>query len=235
LFLANAPLHGFSRVPYNTNAAVNPGAWTLVTQPLAAEDAQRISQPELIDGAVPPSPTECVLNMASPPENASTRLYLPIPPHYPDEVRARLWAQGTGYRMAPPSICPLGTTASFSSSGSGGGEPGESGSAPPAGSSYRITAPTAGQQVSGLVQVMGTAQFDGGQVQYYKLEIGNGRNPTEWTTFGTTHSQPVVNGVLEQLHADALPTGDYVIRLILVGNDGNFIGTPHSVPITISR
>jgi hypothetical protein len=82
---------------------------------------------------------------------------------------------------------------------------------------------------------MGTAQFDPAQTQYYKLEIGNGRNPNEWTTFGTTHSQPVVNGVLEQLHADALSPGDYVIRLILVGNDGNFIGTPHSVPITISR
>ena len=235
LFLANAPLHGFSRVPYNINATANPGAWTLVTQPLSAEDAQRISQPPLIDGVVPPRPTECVLNMASPPEGAGTRLYLPIPPHYPDEVRARLWAQGTSYRMAPPSVCPLGTTASFAASGSGEAAAGENGAAPPVGRSYRITSPTAGQQVSGLVQIMGTAQFDGAQVQYYKLEIGNGRSPTEWTTFGTTHNQPVTDGTLEQLHADALPAGEYVIRLILVGNDGNFVGSPHSVPITISN
>jgi hypothetical protein len=235
LFLANAPLHGFSRVPYNINVETNPGAWTLVTQPLSAEDAQRISQPALIDGAEPPRPTECVLNMSSPTEGAGARLYLPIPPFYPDEVRARLWAQGTSFRMAPPSVCPLGTTASFAAGSSGGPGAGESGAAPPAGSSYRITSPTAGQQVSGLVQIVGTAQFDGAQVQYYKLEIGNGRSPTEWTTFGTTHNQPVANGALEQLHADALPAGDYVIRLILVGNDGNFAGSPHSVPITIVR
>jgi membrane peptidoglycan carboxypeptidase len=235
LFLANAPLHGFSRVPYNINVETNPGAWTLVTQPLSAEDAQRISQPALIDGAEPPRPTECVLNMSSPSEGAGARLYLPIPPFYPDEVRARLWAQGTSFRMAPPSVCPLGTTASFAAGSSGGPGAGESGAAPPAGSSYRITSPTAGQQVSGLVQIVGTAQFDGAQVQYYKLEIGNGRSPTEWTTFGTTHNQPVANGALEQLHADALPAGDYVIRLILVGNDGNFAGSPHSVPITIVR
>lgn len=234
LFLANAPLHGFSRVSYNINAAVNPGAWTLVTQPLAAADAQRISQPALIDGAEPPRPTECVLNMTSLPEGTAARLYLPIPPFYPDEVRARLWAQGTSYRMAPPTVCPLGTTAVFAGSGSTDGSGGEE-SPPPAGSGYRITSPTAGQQVSGLVQVMGTAQFDPVQVQYYKLEIGYGRSPTEWTTFGTTHNQPVADGVLEQLHADALPAGDYVIRLILVGNDGNFVGSPHAVSITIVR
>lgn len=234
LFLANRAMHGFSRIPYNINAAANPGAWTLVTQPMAASDAQRIVQPVLQDGTEAPLPTECVVNMARLPENVTPRLYLPIPPHYPDEVRARLWARGTSYRMAPPSICPVGAAAALTTGGGGDASGGESGQSP-AGSSYRITSPTAGQQVSGLVAVMGTAQFDPAQVQYYKLEIGNGRSPTEWTTFGTTHSQPVVDGVLEQLHADALPAGDYVIRLILVGGDGNFVGSPHAVPITIGR
>ena len=36
-------------------------------------------------------------------------------------------------------------------------------------------------------------------------------------------------------HADALPQGDYTIRLVLVGRDGNFFGRPHQVPITIGR
>jgi hypothetical protein len=79
---------------------------------------------------------------------------------------------------------------------------------------------------------MGTANFDATEVQYYKLEIGSGASPRSWTTFGTTHSQAVVNGVLENLQASALPPGDYVIRLIIVGNDGNF-PTPYSLPITI--
>jgi hypothetical protein len=82
--------------------------------------------------------------------------------------------------------------------------------------------------------VVGTANFDPTKVQYYKLEIGSGRSPTSWTTFGTTHSQRVSNGVLETLQAGALPPGDYVIRLIIVGNDGNF-PAPYSVPVTVVR
>jgi hypothetical protein len=82
------------------------------------------------------------------------------------------------------------------------------------------------------VPVVGTANFSSADIQYYKLEIGSGSAPTSWTTFGTTHSGPVVNGVLETLYARDLPPGQYVIRLIVVQNDGNF-PTPHSVPITI--
>ncbi len=240
LFVANAPMHGIPRIAYNTNAGINPGAWTLLTEPLAAADAQRISQPSLSDGTEAPTPTECVVNHALPTDGAGARLYLPVPPHYPDEVRARLWARGTSYRMAPPTVCPFGSASASSAASSGGnesvGEEGDAvGDAPAPAGGYRITSPTPGQQVSGLVQIMGTAQFDPAQVQYYKLEVGNGRSPTAWTTFGSTHSQPVANGVLEQLHADALPPGEYVIRLILVGQDGNFTGSPHSVPITIVR
>ncbi len=234
LFLTNAPLHGIPRIAYGPNAAVNPGAWTLITQPLSAAEAQRISQPPLQDDTRPPAPTECVVNRALTPDQAGARLYLPIPPFYPDEVRARIWARGTGYRIAPPTVCSAISMPSPASSSSGSGAGGDTAPAPPpAGNSYRITSPTPGQQVSGLVQVMGSAQFDPAQVQYYKLEIGNGRSPTQWTTFGTTHTQPVSNGVLEQLHADALPAGEYVIRLILVGQDGNYVGSPHTVPIII--
>ena len=236
LFLANAPQHGIARIPYNVNVSANPGAWTLITQPLAAADAQRIALPVLTDGTESPLPTECVINRALHPDDGDARLYLPVPPHYPDEVRARLWARGTGYRMAPPTVCPFGSAASSASSSGSGSEGGDEVNNPAAGgSSYRITAPTPGQGVDGLVPIMGTAQFDPAQVQYYKLEIGDGRSPTAWTTFGDTHTQPVADGLLEQLHADALPAGDYVIRLILVGNDGNFIGSPHAVPITIIR
>jgi hypothetical protein len=118
-----------------------------------------------------------------------------------------------------------------------GGESGEGGgsdaAAPaPANATWRITSPSPGEQVSGVVSVIGTANFNTADVQYYKLEIGSGAAPTSWTTFGTTHSSPVANGVLETLYARDLPPGQYVIRLIVVRNDGNF-PTPYSVPITI--
>ena len=107
-FLANAPAHGIGRVNYNINAAENLGAWTLETRPLPAAAGERYveSQPELDDGTKMPRPTECVVNRSGSREGRNTRLYLPIPPFYPDEVRARIWAQGR-YRMAPPLVCPL--------------------------------------------------------------------------------------------------------------------------------
>ncbi|MCP4356479.1 MAG: penicillin-binding protein [Chloroflexi bacterium] len=106
-FISNSALHGNPRIQYNTSPQENLGAWTLATLPLPAEEGQRFvqSQPELIDGTKMPTPTECVVNSSRPPEGIITRLFLPTPPHYPDEVRARLWAQGR-YRMAPPIVCP---------------------------------------------------------------------------------------------------------------------------------
>lgn len=235
LFIVGAPVHGIPRIGYAPDMSTNAGAWTLVVQALPAEAAQQVSRPELADGTRAPLPTLCVVNSMRPAGSSEARLFLPIPPHYPDEVRARLWAQGSGYQMAPATVCP--TTVARSSSGSSGSGASGGYSPPPAvgggGSSYRITSPGAGQQVNGAVAIMGTAQFDPAQVQYYKLEIGSGRSPSAWTTFGTTHSQSVNGGVLEQLQADALAAGDYVIRLVLVGNDGNFVGEPYYVPIRI--
>src|SRR5690606_6664443 len=148
------------------------------------------------------------------------------PPYYPDEVRARLWAQRAGgYPMAPPVVCPADLVRSM---------PNEQGDQQQVSTNqtYRIASPQAGQQVNGLVEIQGTAMFDPAQVQFYKLEIGSGSNPTEWTTLGVTHAEPVSNGKLEELHAYALPPGPYVLRLVLVQNDGNF-PPPHTVPITI--
>ncbi|MCA9933249.1 MAG: transglycosylase domain-containing protein, partial [Anaerolineales bacterium] len=231
LFVAGGPLHGIPRIGYAPNALANPGAWTLATQALPAEAAQRVSRPPLADGTQAPLPTTCVVNVANP-TAGTARLLLPIPPHYPDEVRARLWARGTGYVMAPATVCPVSTVQSSSGSSSGSSTGGSAPTSGGGGASVRIISPSPGQQLSGATAVIGTAQFDGG---YYKLEIGNGRSPTAWTTFGSTHSEPVSNGILEQLQADALPAGDYVIRLVVVGNDGNFVGEPYYVPIQVSH
>ena len=108
-FLVNTPVHGIPRVGYNLNLDENPGSWTLAVLPLPAEEAERIyaSMGEMEDGRKPPRPTECVVNSTRPPDIATVRLFLPIPPHFPDEVIARLWTQGRGYRMAPATVCPL--------------------------------------------------------------------------------------------------------------------------------
>jgi membrane peptidoglycan carboxypeptidase len=232
-FLTAGPMRSSARLGYIPDAVTNPGAWTLAVLPLPADTAQNVRQPALANGFQPPLPTECVVQASRPQEAATVRLYLPVPPFYPDEVRARLWAQQQGYVMAPPVACPGTIVRQAMARAAGEIEGGDESSAPAPGNAiWRIHSPTPGQRVSGLVPILGTAAFNRTEVNYYKLEISSGSAPGEWTTFGATHSEPVVNGTLEQLHAYALPPGDYVIRLVIVRHDGNF-PAPHLVPITV--
>ena len=101
---------------------------------------------------------------------------------------------------------------------------------------WRIVSPKGGDTVSGLVPIVGTADFDPERVQFYKIELGRGDPAApEWVTLGSTRNKPVVNGTLETLHADALPPGDYLLRLIVVQWDGNYVGEPHTIPLIIDR
>jgi hypothetical protein len=241
LFLFGAPVHGIGRLGYTPDTLSQPGAWRLAIAPLASEQAQVVWQslPALADGARPPQPTQCVLNVSRPADNVQTRLMLPVPPFYPDEVRARLWARQYGYSIAPATACPVSIARAFSGStaagnGGDGGAPGleTDGDVVPVGSSgggnlfAQITSPAAGDVVGGVLPIMGSATFGSG---YYKLEISGGQG---WTTLGNTHSTSVSNGVLEQLHAAGLSPGAYTLRLVIVGPDGNYAAT-HSVGITV--
>jgi hypothetical protein len=134
--------------------------------------------------------------------------------------------------MAPPVACPAEVLRS-ARGGAGSELSGAQDGAFLLAGSYNIASPRAGETVSGQVPIVGTANFDRGNVQFYKLEIGAGSNPTQWTTLGQTHEAPVLDGVLEELHAYALAPGPYVIRLVLVRYDGNY-PPPHAVPIYIA-
>ncbi|HSH01236.1 MAG TPA: transglycosylase domain-containing protein [Anaerolineae bacterium] len=257
LFIRGGTVQTVARVGYNTNAMDNPGAWTLAT--LAATGDQSIALRPLADGTTPPPSSRCVINMRPAPDEAIVRLYLPVPPYYPDEVYARLWARQAGYVMAPPTMCPVSSVRAVTNSnviigersggsvgngsgvvigngnnGGGGTSGGGSSSPPVSGRLAVISSPSAGAQIQGDIDIVGTANFNAAEVQFYKVEIGSGSNPSSWVTIGTTHSQPVVNGYLETLPASNLPAGPYVIRLVLVQTDGNF-QQPYSVPITVVR
>ena len=98
---------------------------------------------------------------------------------------------------------------------------------------YRITEPQAGDSVSGILPIIGTADFNPDEIEFFKIELGMPRGTEiEWVTLGETHRDPVINGTLEILHADALPPGDYLLRLIVV-KDSNYVGDPHTIPIKI--
>lgn len=245
LFIANKAARGNNRVSYSINRDANEGAWTLAVLPLPSDIAVDVARPELDDGARPPLPTLCVVNMARPPENISTRLFLPIPPDYGDEVRARLWAQSRGYQMAPPTICPLslvrevtggnltsGNNNNSSSSNNSNTLPNPTLVPPQSVLETRITSPVTNQLLRGNVPVLGTAVFDS-TVSYYIVQLGAGENPSDWLTIGQTHAQPVRSGLLETISIEGYNAGTYTLRLLLIGTDGNPAGQPATVLVRI--
>jgi membrane peptidoglycan carboxypeptidase len=194
LFMVGGPTHGVQRLGYVPDVLTAPGAWVLAVAPLSAEQASLITLPALDNGFQPNPPTICVLNTARPPEGTSIRLFLPVPPFYPDEVRARLWAQQNGYQMAPPSVCPASVARTVLSPATAVHSEGNSAGAPaPSSATWRISSPAPGEQVSGVVAVIGTANFNPADIQYYKMEIRSGSSPTSWTTFGSRPG-PAVRG-----------------------------------------
>ncbi|MBK8434576.1 MAG: hypothetical protein IPL28_26230 [Chloroflexi bacterium] len=107
------------------------------------------------------------------------------------------------------------------------------------GSVWRITSPKANETLDGVLPIVGTADFRPEDVQFYKFELGMPRadNPNEfdWVTLGETRNTPVINGQMEWLYANGLPPGTYILRLILVQWDGNYVGQPYEVAFTIAR
>ena len=83
------------------------------------------------------------------------------------------------------------------------------------GAVLHIQQPFDGQRVPRAMPILGTAQFNSGQADYYHLFIRGGQF-ADWTPLGQPHHNSVVNGQLETLHADALRPGFYLLRLGLI-------------------
>ncbi len=86
-----------------------------------------------------------------------------------------------------------------------------------------ITSPRGPVVVRGSVLISGTASHP--EFDYYKVEYGPGANPRddEWVLIGSTHTAPVVDGLLETWHTTGLvPDGTYSLRLRVVRRDGNY-------------
>jgi len=82
----------------------------------------------------------------------------------------------------------------------------------------QLTDPVAGQRVSGIVQLNGTANIDG--FQYYKFEIRP--DFAEVFNFYDQFDVPVTNGVLGEINTAQFDPGLYWIRLVVVDQTGNF-------------
>ncbi len=124
-----------------------------------------------------------------------------------DAVEAERYAREKGLAYLPTVDCWPGVY-SLQSIGS-------------VGAHLQIQQPANGQAVARVMPILGSAQFSPSQAEYYHMYIRGGRF-TEWTPLGQPQRQPVLNGQLEMLHADALQPGNYVLRLALV-HGGNIV------------
>jgi LysM repeat protein len=96
----------------------------------------------------------------------------------------------------------------------------------------RIISPSIGQQVSGIITIIGTATLP--DFLYYRFDI---RHPNSDTyEFLTVFNVPIVNGVLGQLDTQTLENGLYWLRLSVVNRDGNVpFNAICSVPVQIDN
>jgi len=79
-----------------------------------------------------------------------------------------------------------------------------------------ITAPALFADVNGKVQIIGTAAGEG--FQYYRIQVGQGLNPSEWIQVGGDVRTPATNSLLVEWDTSGL-SGLYAIQLIVVYAD----------------
>ena len=200
---------------------IEPAVWRVPAVPLPPAAIQ-VSD---TDKDTPPPQLFCHFaagtQVASLPPDAAPQLFLAPPRNAESLKAAHEWAQTNNIALLPTQTCNEELLALARD--------------PNRVAVYRITSPAPGDVVSGVQPIVGTADFDPNVVQFYKVELGipNGSGGTDWVTLGETHDTPVVNGTLETLHADALPPGDYLLRLIVV-KDSNYVGEPYTVPFSIN-
>ncbi|MCB0065273.1 MAG: hypothetical protein KDE19_24280, partial [Caldilineaceae bacterium] len=93
-----------------------------------------------------------------------------------------------------------------------------------------LTAPTVNAQVRGSVAVVGSVKLE--ELWYYKLEWA-AAGSSDFAYFGGAE-RTVENNVLGRLDTTALPDGDYLIRVTVVDQTGNY-PPPCEVAVTVAN
>lgn len=209
--------------PQVTWERVDPAVWRVPAAPLD-EDLLAEMQLDNAEDDLPP-PRTCVVAegilLEDLPAEAQPGVYLAPPRNDESLEGAYEWAEERGLAILPRVTC---SEELLAAQGRGSDL-----------ARWNIRSPRSGDTVSGTLPIMGTADFDPQQVQFYKVEIGPGENPQDWVTIGETHNTPVVGDRLETLLAAAFEPGVYSLRLVVVQWDGNFVGDPDVVTVTIQN
>jgi hypothetical protein len=201
---------------------VEPSIYRVVVHPIPPDIAAGIQFSIPAGQSAPPPPLYCQVpvELAASDPAARSQLFIAPPPFADTAVQAEQWARNNGFAFLPTIACSQDL---INASGSGGGIV----------ITAVITSPVPGQVITEGVPIIGTVQFSSNQAQYYKLEIIGGQFG-DWVTIGQTHNNPVVNGQLETLPGPpGLQPGNYQLRLVVVGNDGNYVQPPYVIPFVV--
>jgi len=90
----------------------------------------------------------------------------------------------------------------------------------PEGGEVVLLDPSLGSHVKGVVSILGNARS--GDFAFYRLEFGEGLNPSAWSQIGGDHYNQVDNNVLEFWDVRGLQDGLYTVQLTVVDNSQNF-------------
>ncbi len=200
---------------------IEPGLIKVAVYPVEPNLANAIAAADTSGHTVPPRYCQVPVEVVSMVPGVQEQLFVAPPPDPEDAFRARLWAQANGVAILPQFACNEQML-----------------SAPASGPQVvvaNITSPTPGQSfsTSQQIDIIGTAAFTPDQAWFFKVEIKGGQW-AEFTPIQDINYNGVTNGVLGTLNPWAVPPGDYIIQLVIIGKDGNWLQAPYQVPFTVT-
>ncbi len=204
---------------------VSPGVFQVLAFRLAPEIASLIQFQVAAGQQPPPTPLYCQVpnDLAASAVGAQAQLFIAPPPVPDDAVSAENYARNNGLSFLPTITCAADLLQGGGSAGYG-----------PVVTTAIITSPSPGQVLTGETPIFGTVQFTADQGKFFKVEVIGG-NLSDWTTIGSTHTNSVVNGQIENLYVPGLVNGSYRMRLVIVDNGGGFLQAPYEVPFTVAH
>ncbi|MEN6560321.1 MAG: Ig-like domain-containing protein [Acidobacteriota bacterium] len=96
-----------------------------------------------------------------------------------------------------------------------------------------LSSPTAGQNVSGIVDIRGTA-WDLNFLQY-QVFYGEGAAPSAWTEITSAITVPVTGSLLCQWDTSALGAGQYTVKLVVLEDPPASVQVEDSVVVNIGK
>jgi hypothetical protein len=201
---------------------VEPGVIRVAVYPVNGDLANAIAAADPGGKTVPPRYCQVPIEVAGQLQGVQEQLFLAPPPDQDDAFYARRWAQAAGVAILPQYAC----NEQMLSMAPGGGSPVVV---------ANIMSPSPGQEIpaSQPIDIIGSAMFSPGQAEYYKVEIRGGPF-ANFQTINDIHREGVANGVLERIGPYALQPGEYVLQLVIVGTDGNWLQQPYTVPFRVT-